>query len=125
MAAERIVLKWEWPAGRQVGSRVLVKVKSIKPAARGLFGIGASPSMADALPDATELVAEVEAGPDALQGRQVSLRLPGIEAKKLIVGSYAALGLVGSDQICICVDQAPTAKNDDARHWISSWKCPG
>jgi len=54
MASSTGDLKWEWPAGRAIGTQLLVQVEAIQPVSRALFGIKASPSMADALPDATK-----------------------------------------------------------------------
>ena len=123
MASDNIDLKWEWPAGRKIESRLLVRVESIAPASRGLFGIKASPSMADTLPDATDVVAVVEVGPESLAGRKTTLRLPGVEAKKLGAGTRAAFGLVELNRTCVCVEQVPPLNADEARRWIAAWQC--
>lgn len=102
----------------------MVKVVSTQPTSGGSLGILWSPSMADALPEATDMVGWVLIGPQALQGQQIRLRLPGIEARKLAVGQPAALGLIGGDHICICVAAAPVQEDAASRRWLDAWKCP-
>lgn len=123
MSNKAIELKWEWPAGRKTESKALVKVVAIKKASTGFMGIGASPSMADALPDATDVSAEVVQGPDTLKAKQVHLRLPGMEAKKLKVGQLAALGLTGENAVCICVGLAPPGAGGNGSQWFDTWAC--
>lgn len=123
MSAQSVEYKWEWPAGRQPGSKLLVKVGKVAKASRGFFGIGASPSMADALPEATDVTATVVAGPAALVGKSVSLRLPGMEAARLKAGELAAYGLVDEAGPCICVAAAPSQDAAAAGNWLSGWTC--
>jgi hypothetical protein len=123
MASNTLDLKWEWPAGRPIESALLVRVESIQPASRGLFGMRASPSMADALPDATELKARVDEQSTRLAGQDLLIRLPGIEAQKLKAGQWAALGLVESGTVCACVAAAPTQSVEEARRWLATSPC--
>jgi hypothetical protein len=123
MGSKVPALKWEWPAGRAVETKLLVQVRSISKASKGFLGIGASPSFADALPDATDIVASVVAGPAALLGSTVSLRVPGAEVKTLAQDRYAALGLVNNDTICTCIAAAPTDNLADAQTWLRDKAC--
>jgi hypothetical protein len=116
-------LNWEWPAGRKLETRLLVRIVSIAPASRGIFGIAASPSLAQSLPDAQDVVAVVATASDSDQKRRVTVRLPGIEAKKLTVGGLGAFGLISSGRTCICVEQPPKPDFSDAQLWIASWQC--
>lgn len=123
MSAQTLALKWEWPAGRQVDSKILVKVGKIAKASKGFLGIGASPSLADALPDATDVTATVVAGPDALVGKTVTLGLPGMEAAKLKAGELAGFGLLANGALCICVAAAPSQDAAQAGTWLEGWSC--
>jgi len=124
MASSNLELKWEWPAGRTGEIAALVKVQSIKPASKGFFGILASPSMANALPEATDVsfIFDAQGQPNA--GQIATVRLPGVEARKLEVGSWAAFGLLESGRVCICVQAAPKISVEELRRWIVGWKCP-
>ncbi|QDF98090.1 hypothetical protein CJ010_16875 [Azoarcus sp. DD4] len=123
MSAQTVEFKWEWPAGRPVGTRILVKVGKVAKASKGFFGIGASPSLADALPDATDVTATVLAGPAALVGKSVLLRLPGMEAAKLKAGELAGFGLIEDGGLCICVAAAPSQDAAAAGNWLAGWTC--
>jgi len=124
MASSGIDLKWEWPAGRTIETGVLVLVERVRPAPKGLFGMRASPSMADALPDAMDVTVVVDEQSGVHAGRTVKVRLPGVEAQKLVPGGRAALGLIESGRVCACVQAAPAATIEELRRWISGWKCP-
>jgi len=121
MSDQIIEVKWEWPAGRQMETKILINVKKISKASRGFFGIGASPSLADAIPEATDVVATVIAGQENLIGKTISMRVPGVEANKLKVGEPAAVALVNSN-ISICVSAAPTDKGE-LDNWFNKWSC--
>lgn len=123
MASNTVDMKWEWPAGRTIGPTLLVKIESIKPASRGLFGIKASPSMADALPDATEVIALVDEQAALLAGQRVHVRLPGIEARKLTVGDWAAMGLIDAGRVCACVAGTSARDAAEARQWLGTSPC--
>lgn len=123
MSAHTLALKWEWPAGRQADSKVLVRIGKIAKASKGFFGIGASPSLADALPDATDVTATVVAGPDALAGKTVTLGLPGMEAARLKTGELAGFGLLADGALCICVAAAPSQDVAQAKNWLDGWTC--
>lgn len=124
MAADTLELQWEWPAGRAIASAVLVKVESVRPAAKGLFGILGSPSIANALPEATEVRAVVDGQDARFAGREITLRLPGVEARKLAAGGWAAFGLLADAQVCACVQAAPVGDAEALRRWVAGWKCP-
>jgi len=123
MSNQTLEIKWEWPAGRQIETKLLADIKKISKASKGLFGIGASPSMANALPDATDVVASVVSGPENLVGKDLSMRIPGVEADKLKVGEHAAIGLVENNTIGICVSAAPTADTHALKDWLNRWNC--
>lgn len=124
MASSNLELKWEWPAGRAIETGILVRVDGIRPASKGLFGMRASPSMADALPDATDVTVVVDQEAAVHAGRKVRVRMPGIEARKLAAGEWAAFGLVESGGVCACVQAAPKHGLEELRRWIAGWKCP-
>jgi hypothetical protein len=48
-------LAWEWPSGRPASSTLLISVTDIKKQKKGWFGLWRSPSIANNLPDATEI----------------------------------------------------------------------
>lgn len=121
MSAQIIKITWEWPAGRQLETKLLINIDKISKASTGFFGIRASPSMADAIPDATEVVATVISGQEDLVGKIISMRIPGVEAKKLKVGEPAAIALVDNN-ISICVSAAPPNKHE-LENWFSTWNC--
>ncbi|WP_288053585.1 hypothetical protein [Methylobacter sp.] len=123
MSTQPLEIKWEWPAGRQMETKLLINIKKISKASKGLFGIGASPSMANALPDATDVSASIESGQENLVGRELSIRIPGMEAQKLKVGEHAAIGLVEGNTIGICVSAAPTADKQELANWFNQWRC--
>jgi hypothetical protein len=98
------VLAWQWPAGRSIDIRLLVRIERVAPIRRGLFGrIGNSPSLAGSLPDPHEILATVVSGPPAFQDHRVSLRAPGAETSGLIPGRVATLGIIEDGRVCICI----------------------
>lgn len=123
MATSAVELKWEWPAGRAIDRLLLVRVDSVQPASRGLFGIKASPSMAAALPDATDVVATVDEQSPVLAGQRLKLELPGMEARKLKAGGWAALGLIEGHTVCACVEPSPADSATAARQWLPDARC--
>ncbi|WP_148268757.1 hypothetical protein [Azoarcus olearius] len=123
MSAHSFAPKWEWPAGRQVETRLLVKVDKIAKASKGFLGIGASPSLADALPDATDVSVTVVAGPAPLAGKAAVLGMPGMEAAKLKAGALAGVGLIEGGALFVCVAAAPSQDAAAAQKWLESWRC--
>lgn len=123
MASSTVNLKWEWPAGRPLAQTLLVRVDAVESAPRGLFGVLTSPSLADALPEATDVKATVDAQSPHLPGRQVLLRLPGVEAHKLKPGDWAAFGFVVADSVCACVAPSPARSEAEARRWLGEAPC--
>ncbi len=122
MSIKSIDIKWEWPATRSVESKMLVKIEKIDKASKGFFGIGASPSLAAALPDATDVLASVVSGPTHFVGKLLALQLPGMEAAKLKVGERAAIGLIENNTISICLAAVP-ADTADMATWLANWNC--
>ncbi len=127
MSDDKFELKWEWPAGRPIAAKVLLRVDAIDKVSSGLFGLGKSPSMDGYLPDARTLRASVIAGPAGMSGRRLMLNLPGLEARKLTVGGQAGLGLVAEQDkgvgIAVCVAPAPDGAASAAQQWLSDWNC--
>lgn len=123
MSAEPTVLNWEWPAGRPVETKLLVQIQSISKASGGFLGIRRSPSLADSLPDATEVAAAVVSGPEDFKAKTVSVRVPGMEAKTLKIGQHAALGLISGNAVCICIIGAPANNPDEVRSWFMETAC--
>jgi hypothetical protein len=116
-------LTWEWPTKRAMEGKALVQINHSAPASTGWFGLRASPSMADALPEATDLTGVVLTGPSGWEGRTIALRLPGLDARKLEVGKPAAWGLLKNNTTCICVAPTPPLKDDQLRAWFDNWSC--
>ncbi|MCX7113496.1 MAG: hypothetical protein NTX45_26035 [Proteobacteria bacterium] len=123
MANEYLKLKWEWPAGRQIETKILANVQGIEKVSKGFFGIGDSPSLADSLPDAKDVVVAVISGSEALVGQTLTLRVPGMEADKLKVGGHAALGLINNNSVCVCVSVVPVKNPDEIKTWFNQWIC--
>lgn len=121
MSDQHIDIEWEWPAGRQLESKMLINVTQMSKASKGFLGMGASPSLANALPDATIVIGSVMSGSEQLIGKTISIRLPGVEAKKLKLGEPAAVALIGSS-VCICVAAKP-ADTGEVSAWFNGWNC--
>jgi hypothetical protein len=118
------VLAWQWPAGRSIDIRLLVRIERVAAIRRGLFGrISNSPSLAGSLPDPHEILGTVTDGPPAFLGQRVSLRAPGAETIGLENGGFAAFGLLSGGDVCICIDSAPSVSNAERTAWLESWSC--
>jgi hypothetical protein len=100
---EELELTWQWPAGRAVEVRLLVRIESVHRARRGFFGIRNSPSLAGSMPDPYDIIGIVVDGPHAFQNSTVELRVPGAETVGLEVGRLAVLGLLSNGLICVCI----------------------
>lgn len=122
MADQLLEIKWEWAAGRQSDSKILVQIDKLSKPSKGFLGIGASPSLANSLPDATDVIATVIQGGEGLNGRTISIRLPGIEANKLEKNGKAGFALIGSD-VCICVASVPDAAIQKLDDFLDNMKC--
>lgn len=99
-----IELSWQWPAERMPSAWSVMASPKIEEKSTGLFGIGASPSIAGNLPDAQTLSGELVAGADA--GKTATIDLPGLEAQKLAEATQVALGRV-EDGVVICTLPVP------------------
>ncbi|MBP7790633.1 MAG: hypothetical protein KA024_02285 [Zoogloea sp.] len=122
MSSKAVELKWEWPAGRHIESKLLINVSSIKRLSSGPFGVKLSPSLADALPEATEIEATVVIGEKEWLGKAIRIKIPGMEASKLREGGGAVAGLI-NDSICICLSPTPNLSQDDLQSWFDNWVC--
>jgi len=101
-------LIWEWPAGRPVQQKLLVKVGRVEKA--------------DSLPDAMDATVQVIGGDAALMGQTLRIRLPGLEAKKLTQATTAAFGLL-QGKTCVCVASLPQGVSEPEA-WLKQWTCP-
>ncbi len=100
-------IKWEWPAGRSATATVRARVLEIKPERKGWFGIGNSPSMADALPDPVVLRFEVLSSTDEkLQLPGNALRLPKLELGAAALGDVVEISLIGNG-VAVGVTRVP------------------
>jgi hypothetical protein len=108
------VLNWQWPAGRPVELRLLVRIERVERIRRGLLArIENSPSLTGSMPDPHEVLATVLHGPREFLGGQVRLRLPGTETSGLAVGRIAALGIAADEDVCICVSPGTDGCNTE------------
>lgn len=122
MSNQIIEVKWEWLSDRAIENKLLVKVEEVSKVSKGFFGIRASPSMADTLPEATDVIVSVVSGSEKLMGKTISVRMPGVEANKLKVGEYAAFALLNDDSICVCVSVVPKDMGA-VNNWLENWNC--
>ena len=107
-------LVWQGAADRKPVSYVALRVERIHKEGGGLFGIGNSPSIVGALPDA-QLLEGVAIGGD---GGAVTARVPGGEIPAgLQAGSRVVLGLVDAGHL-ICLLVPPQDVADAA---LPSW----
>jgi hypothetical protein len=107
-------LVWQGAADRSPSDYLSVRVTGIHHAGGGVFGIGNSPSIVGALPDA-RVIEGTRIGGD---GSVVKARVPGGELPRaLAAGSRLVLGLVDPSHV-ICLLLPPDAIADEA---LSSW----
>lgn len=123
MSNQMIEVKWEWPAGRKIETKLLLRIEKIKPASKGLFNSLGSPSLANALPEATDISAKVLNGPEAMVGKIFDVQVPGLEARKLVAGEMAAIGLLQNMTVAICIDHAPKQNLEQNQQWLKQWSC--
>lgn len=71
-----IELNWEWPAGRQIEQRILIKIDKMKEQGSGLFGIKTSPSFAASVPDPIVITGTVLNDDKLISGKSVSIIAP-------------------------------------------------
>lgn len=97
-----IELKWEWPDGRAIEDRILIKVEDVKARSSGLFELKKSPSFAENIPDPTVITGIVQNKDTVIGGRSLNIVAPKPEIGSTETGSYAVLGVVEND-VCICI----------------------
>lgn len=116
-------LTWEWADGRKPERFLVVRVHKVAKDRGGPLGVGKSPSMAAALPDATNLEGSLIHGADGRSDATVALTLPGVEASSVSTGDRVALGIVSGD-VCICVARAPRDLPDTGlAAWVGTIVC--
>lgn len=113
-------LLWQGAADRKPAQFIAMRVNAIRKEGGGLFGIGNSPSLAGAMPDA-RLVEGSRIGED---GPAVKVKVPGGELPKgLDKGSRVVLGLVDARHV-ICLLVPPDTVADSAlASWAPSQRC--
>ena len=115
--------KWEWPANREVTTRLLATVQSIEKQKEGFFGVNKSPSIAANLPDAMELTGKIIDGNANYNGKTFTLVLPKVELGAVSPHDTVGLGLIGADT-CVCIEKAPAANSQTKpEEWLKSWNC--
>lgn len=122
MSDQIIALQWEWPANRHLKTKVLVNVQKISKPSKGLLGIDDSPSLANTLPDAHDVKAIVISGMPDMVGKVISIRVPGVEARKLNEGTQAAIALINQNT-GICIAPVPSSVQN-SQAWLEQWNCP-
>lgn len=111
-------LKWEWPANRDIESKVLVKIDSLEETSSGLFSIGKSPSLASNLPDPYTLKGTVLKSTSRFEEKSIQLIAPKLEIENIQPGKAAMLGLVDG-KTCICIVAV-----DDHNSNLDDINCP-
>ncbi len=112
-----IELKWEWPAERKPTDRILIKVENIKNKSSGFFAIGASPSLAENVPDPVIITGKIVHGDEFTDGKSLQVTAPKLEVESLKASSYAVVGMIEKN-VCICIVPVDSPDID-----ISSVKC--
>lgn len=103
-------LSWQWKAGRDTKYVLAATITAIEKADTGFLGIGASPSMAGALPDAIVVsFKRLDAGTLTSIPGAFKLRMPRVELGTLSVGDSVKLDLI-DDDVCVGVKLAPVTK---------------
>lgn len=111
-------LTWEWPADREAGQKLLVKVMDIKNEGAGFFGFKKSPSFAGNLPDPVTVKAKLIRQEKSLEGKTVEITLPKLELESINIGDFAVIGVIDS-KTCICIKHVESENVD-----IASVSCP-
>jgi hypothetical protein len=114
-------LNWEYPADRDPGQFLLVRIDDAEKEGGGIFGIRRSPSLAGAMPDAMNWTGTIVDGESS--GDRVHIRVPGEDVPSVHKGDRVALGIV-EGTTCICV-LVPPANLDlaQARAWLAGQSC--
>ena len=99
-----ITLTWEWPDERKSETQIKIKVESIKPQSKGIFGVNKSPSVLGWIPDGVVLNGIITNNDESLTGKTISIILPEEEIKDISAGDILSLGLVDSE-VCIEVSK--------------------
>jgi hypothetical protein len=113
-------LLWQAVAGRKPVRFVPIEVSSIKPEKGGLFGIGQSPSIGGAFPDARNVAGRVlDATVEVVTARAPAAALP----SGLAEGQRVVLGLVDAEHvICFLVPPADVPTNGLVQ-WAEKQRC--
>jgi hypothetical protein len=113
-------LLWQGAADRKTQQFIALRVTDVRKEGGGLFGIGNSPSIAGAMPDARLVEGQTLNDPGAV----VRLKAPGGELPAgLGKGSRLVLGLVDPRHV-ICLLSPPESVADDALlTWAAGQPC--
>jgi hypothetical protein len=112
-------LGWEWRAGRALAQRAAIRIEAAKKEGGGLFGIGKSPSLGAALPDAMTVsghVVAIDRPGVAKPAGAIGFRIPRVELKSAKVGDLVAIGIIGD--AVVCLTPAPSGIADTA---LAAW----
>jgi hypothetical protein len=125
MADSPLKRGWEWRAGRVLEQRAGLRLVRIHKEGGGLFGIGRSPSLGGALPDAQRVEAEVivvdRSGP-VHAGARIEFRIPKVELRGAGPGALVAVGMIGDNVVCLA--PAPADVNEAAlAGWLPQAPC--
>jgi len=113
-------LSWQW--NRPAPERMVLLISGIRAEGGGLLGIGRSPSLAAALPDA-HIVSGRQVTATG-QARAVEIRLPRYELPPLKAGDLAAVAYT-SDGAAICMAALPgDLPVSGYERWLAEWECP-
>lgn len=117
---------WEWRAERTLEQRAGLRLTRVKQEGGGLFGIGRSPSLGSALPDAQVVLADVLAVDrpgQAEVGGKIEFRIPKFELKGAQSGTLVAIGIIGQNVVCLA-PAAAGVTTDSLASWLPAAPCP-
>jgi hypothetical protein len=118
-----LALMWQWPAGRAIEHKMLVRLERLDVERRGFPGVRNSPSLAGSLPDPHILTGTVVHGPVEWRGSLITLRLPGTEVAGLTTGGMVAIALLDDGRVCVCIAPAPEGTSAEQSLWLAGWSC--
>ena len=97
-----VELNWEWPAGRPIEDKLVVKIDGVKAQKSGIFGFKKTPSFAANVPEPTAVTGTVVKATTGLNGKTIQVIAPALEIVNVEAGGYAVFGVVDS-ATCVCI----------------------